>query len=179
MHFSFWEKTGFAVLVTAWVIFGSHTIGNMLVHATPLKENVYKIEVADAGTSGAAEAKKKEPEKPITEMLASADVKKGAKVFGKCKGCHDDHKGGANKVGPELWNVLGRKIAGREGFAYSDALKKHDGVWDYTKLDHWLKDPKDFAPGTKMTFAGLKKASDRANIILYLRGQNDNPPPLP
>lgn len=179
MHFSFWEKTGFAVLMAAWVIWGSNQVGNMLVHADELEENAYKIEVADSGDSGGAAKAEKEPEQSAMDLLASASPDKGEKVFKKCAGCHTIEKGGADKVGPHLWGVLGRDIGGAGGFSYSDVLAGMGGAWDYEKMDAFLESPRDFASGTKMTFAGLRKASDRAAVILYLRQNNDNPPPLP
>lgn len=178
MHFSFWEKTGFAVLIAAWVLWGSDQIGDMLVHADELAENAYKIEVADAGPTDSAPAEEK-VEVSAVSLLASVSADAGAKVFKKCQACHSVEKGGANKVGPNLYNSVGGKIAGHDGFSYSDALAGKGGQWTYEELDHFLKSPKDYAPGTKMTFAGLKKASDRAEVILYLRDFTDNPPPLP
>lgn len=179
MHFSFWEKAGFAVLVTAWVVWGTHKVGDILVHADELHENAYKIEVADSGDAKAAESAAPEVQESAIELLASASTDAGAKVFKKCAGCHSDDKGGANKVGPNLWNVVGADKGHHPDFAYSDALKGLGGKWTYEDLDHFLTSPKAFAKGTKMTFAGLKKASDRAAVILFLRSQNDNPPPLP
>ena len=177
MHFSFWEKLGFALLVTAWVVWGSHKVGDILVHADELEENAYKIEVADSG--GGDAQKEKEPEKTAMELLATASAEDGAGVFRKCGACHTAEKGGANKVGPNLYNTMGGDIAHHSDFAYSDALAGKDGTWTYENLDKFLESPRDFAPGTKMTFAGLKKASDRAEVILYLREHTDNPPPLP
>ncbi len=178
MHFSFWEKTGFAVLIAAWVLWGSDQIGDMLVHADELAENAYKIEVADAGPAEGAAAEEK-VEVSVVSLLASASVDSGAKVFKKCQACHSVEKGGANKVGPNLYNAVGGKIAMHDGFSYSGALAEKGGQWTYEELDHFLKSPRDYAPGTKMTFAGLKKASDRAAVILYMRENTDNPPPLP
>lgn len=178
MHFSFWEKAGFAALMAAWVIWGSNQIGDMLVHADELSENAYKIEVAESDAAAGASASN-EPEQTAVELLASASPEKGEKVFKKCAGCHTADKGGAHKVGPNLWNVLGGKQAGASGYDYSGALAGLGGTWSYEEMGKFLKKPRDYAAGNKMTFAGLKKASDRAAVILYLRGQNDNPPPLP
>jgi len=177
MHFSFWEKTGFALLIAAWVTWGSNQIGDMLVHAEDLQEDAYKIEVAES--SGGGSAKEAEPEKSIGELLAAATPDDGAKVFKKCASCHNAEAGAANKVGPNLYNTLGMQVAGHDGFAYSDALKGVGGEWTIERMDAFLASPRDFAPGTKMTFAGLKKASDRAEVILYLRQQSANPIPLP
>lgn len=130
-------------------------------------------EEGDAGGGAAAE-------QPIAFYLASADPAKGADVFKKCAACHNADKGGANALGPNLWGVLGEGIGqGAQGFAFSDALKSKGGAWDWQNLSDWLKSPKAFAPGTKMTFAGLSKPEDRANIIAYLNQQSDAPKPMP
>jgi cytochrome c len=135
----------------------------------------YPIEgVVEEGEAGAA------AEQPIAFYLATADAAKGADVFKKCAACHNADKGGANALGPNLWNVVGEGIGvGAGGFAFSDALKSKGGVWDFDQLSAWLKSPKAFAPGTKMTFAGLSKPEDRANVIAYLNQQGDAPKPLP
>ncbi len=177
MHFSFWEKLGFAVLTAAWVVWGSNQIGNMLVQADELTEDAYKIEVAEKSDAGAQSATA-EVEESVLTLLASASTEKGEKVAKKCLGCHTIEKGGADKVGPHLWGILGRNKASADGYAYSDALKGLGGTWGYEEMNDFLKSPRDYAPGTKMSLA-LKKASDRANVILYLREMNDNPPPLP
>lgn len=178
MHFSFWEKSGFALLMAAWVVWGSNQIGNALVHADELEENAYKIEVADKGNGDGAAQAAAPVEESVLVLMASASADKGQKTFKKCLGCHTLEKGGANKVGPNLWSVLGRKKGSADGYAYSDAVTGLGSTWTYEDINDFLKNPKDYAPGTKMSFA-LKKASDRANVILYLRENNDNPPPLP
>lgn len=108
----------------------------------------------------------------IDALLATADVKKGEQSFKKCQSCHTINQGGANGIGPNLHGVTGDAVAGdRGGFAFSDDLKKHGGTWDAATLDAWLKSPKGFAPGTKMTFAGLADAQERANVIAYMNAQ--------
>ena len=94
-------------------------------------------------------------EQPIEVYLAKADAAKGQQVFNKCMACHNADKGGANQLGPNLWGVLGEPIGQGKGFAFSDALAKKGGTWDWDNLSQWLTSPKAFAPGTKMTFAGL------------------------
>ena len=114
---------------------------------------------------------------PIATLLASADVAKGESVFAKCKSCHTIDAGGANGIGPNLHGVVGAGVGqGGGGFAFSDALKGVGGTWTFEQLDAWLKNPKAFAPGTKMTFAGLAKPEDRANLIAYLNTQGSNLP---
>jgi len=130
----------------------------------------YAIEgVEQEGEAGA--------EPPIATLLASADPAKGQATFAKCASCHTINQGGANGIGPNLHGVVGEAIGkGVGGFAFSDALKKVGGNWDFDKLNDWLKNPKAFAPGTKMTFAGLPKGEDRANVIAYLNAQGSNLP---
>ena len=112
-------------------------------------------------------------------MLASAGASKGAKMFSKCKAYHTVENGGKNKVGPNLWDIVGRAKASAGGFAYSGALKKMNGEWSYGNLDTFLAKPKDFVPGTKMVFAGLNKAGHRAAMLAYLRSLSDAPKALP
>ena len=113
----------------------------------------------------------------LATLLAEADAAKGEAIFAKCVSCHTINAGGANGIGPNLQGVMGESIAtGRGGFAFSDALKSHGGEWTWENMDAWLKSPKAFANGTKMTFAGLGKAEDRAALMLYLNSQGSNLP---
>lgn len=121
-----------------------------------------------------------EAEQPIAFFLASGDAAAGEQVFKKCAACHTVNQGGANGIGPNLWGTMGKPVAHVAGFAYSDALKSHGGTWDWETMSAWLKSPRSFAPGTKMTFAGLSDPQDRANLMLYLNSQGSNipvPPP--
>jgi cytochrome c len=114
---------------------------------------------------------------PIETLLAAADPAKGEAVFKKCTSCHSIASGGANGIGPNLYGVVGEAIgSGRGGFAFSDDLKKHGGSWDFKALNEWLTSPKTMVAGTKMTFAGLDSAEDRANLIVYLNTQGSNKP---
>jgi cytochrome c len=116
-------------------------------------------------------------EVPIATLLAAGDAAKGEAIFAKCASCHTVNAGGANGIGPNLHGVLGEGIGmGAGGFAFSDALKSVGGSWNFENMNEWLKSPKAFAPGTKMTFAGLSKPEDRANIMLYLNSQGSNLP---
>ena len=121
---------------------------------------------------------------PITPLLASADAAAGEAVFKKCAACHSIENGGANKTGPNLWEIVNRPAAAHPGFGYSAALREYaalDGgkVWDYEALNRFLHAPKKYIAGTSMGFAGLKKDSDVANVIAYLRTQAATPAPLP
>jgi cytochrome c len=127
---------------------------------------------AGAGNDGGGEAQ-------LAALLHQADAATGEKITKKCAACHNFNESGPNKIGPHLWGVLGRQIASVSDFSYSNALKSKEGIWDYDRLNAFLSDPKAWAPGTKMTFVGLKKPEDRAAVILYLRSLSDNPEPLP
>jgi cytochrome c len=131
------------------------------------------------GEAGAAQAAAPAPEKPLPARLAAADPKKGEAISAKCASCHTFNAGGPTRVGPNLAGVVGRDKASVAGFAYSDALKKVGGKWDYESLDKWLEKPSAFAPGTKMTFAGLSDGQDRANLIAFLKSDSPDAPPFP
>ena len=130
-------------------------------------------------TASAPAPKAEEPLEPISGLLASASVEDGMKVAKKCAACHDFAKDGKNKIGPKLWNTVGAKRGSHEGFSYSNALLEKEGNWTYESLNAFLAKPKDYIPGTKMSFAGLKKTSERAELIAYLRTLADTPAPLP
>lgn len=167
----------FAAILTAGVIgVGSGVLSNILYHPHELEEPVYKVAAPAEGGGGAAPAAEA---KPIAELLTTASAEKGLAVAKKCTSCHDFNKGGPNKVGPNLWGVLGRDIAGHGGFSFSEALAGKEGAWDYESLNAFLTNPKGYAPGTKMAFAGISKDVERADLLAYLRTLSDQPPPLP
>ena len=122
------------------------------------------------------EGESAEAEKPAAFYLATADVAKGEAVFKKCAACHNADQGGANALGPNLWAIVGAPHAAHPGFAYSDALKGKPGKWDWDSLMAWFKSPKAYAPGTKMTFAGLSNPQDRADLIAFLNTKGSNLP---
>ena len=151
---------------------GLSIVGGMVYHGERPEKMGYPIEgVVEEGAGGGA------PEVPIATLLASADPAKGAEVFKKCAACHTINQGGANGIGPNLYATVGEGVAqGKGGYAFSEALKSVGGVWDFDKLNAWLTSPRKFANGTKMTFAGLGNAKDRADVILYLNQQGSNLP---
>ena len=168
--------------INGWLLFaGIVALGGSIVSGEVFKaerpEHMgYPIEGVVEEGEGAAEA-----EKPIAFYLASADVGQGEQVFKKCAACHNADPGGANALGPALFGVMGRPIAGHGGFAYSPALKEVGGSWDWDKMSAWLANPKKFASGNKMTFAGLGNPQDRANVMAFLnsRGSNIAMPAVP
>ena len=161
------------VLLAIWVI---GMVGDALVY--PRQQAA--VAVASVGETDKPVKKKEEKAlEPVGPLLASANVDNGVKVFKKCAACHTPAKGGKNKVGPNLWNIVNAKRGQVAGFSYSKNLSAKEGDWTYESLNEFLARPKKYIPGTKMAFAGLKKASDRANLIAYLRTLADSPAPLP
>ena len=165
------------VLGAGIVALGASIVTGEMFHRERPEKMGYPIEgVAGPGEGGGGG----EAEQPIANLLAAADAAKGEAVFKKCTACHNADKGGANGTGPNLWGVVGAAIGHHApGFAYSPALAGKGGNWDWENLNQWLKSPRDFAPGTKMTFAGLGKAEDRANLLAFLNSKTDSPMPLP
>ncbi|WP_309661945.1 cytochrome c family protein [Sphingomonas sp.] len=165
--------------ISGWVLFagivalGSSIVSGLYFNDERPEKMGFPIEgVVVEGEGGAA------AEKPID--FSVADAAAGEQVFKKCAACHNADKGGANQLGPNLWGVLGEEIGkGANGFAFSDALSGKGGAWNFANLSEWLTSPKKFAPGTKMTFAGLSKSEDRANVIAFLNAHGDSPQPLP
>ena len=131
---------------------------------------------AEAPTVAAAPAA---PQTPLPVLLAKADAKKGEQDAKICATCHSFQEGGTAKVGPDLWGVVGRKIASVPGFDFSDSLKKLAGDWTYDELNKWIGDPKAMASATKMTFPGEKDAQKRADILAYLQTLSEKPVPFP
>ena len=176
-----------AGLLTAGVVaLGSSFVADLIFEDKELEENAYQIAavgVMEEPASDAAPAStmaEAAPEMSLASLLGGADPAAGEKVAKKCKACHTFERGGANRIGPNLYGVLGRLIASHDGFKYSDALQaKSAEAWDYEGLDAFLASPKTWAPGTKMSFAGVRSPEDRATLLAYLRQQHANPPPLP
>lgn len=164
--------------IAGWTLFagiialGGGIVSSKYFHDERPEEMGYAIEGVEAEGAGGAAAGP-----GLNTLLAKADVAAGEKVFAKCAACHTVNQGGANGIGPNLYATVGEKVAeGKAGFAFSDALKKKGGAWTFEALDHWLTSPRDFAPGTKMTFAGLGNPVDRANLIAWLNTQGSNLP---
>jgi cytochrome c len=133
----------------------------------------YVIEGAVEETGGPAEMSIADA---LNAMPAADLVAAGEKAFAKCQSCHTINAGGANGIGPNLHGTMGKAVASHAGFAYSAELKALGGTWDWDKMDAWLKNPKGYVPGTKMSFAGLSKVEDRAAIAAYLNAQGSNLP---
>ena len=155
--------------------------GEMLVHPNFPEETAYKIEVPEEGNLAKSAKEAVDPFEVLPEiipLLKTASLENGEKLSKKCSTCHSFESGGANKAGPNLWNLINRKKASKEGFAYSAALVEFGGDWSYSELNKFFLKPKKYIKGTKMNFNGLKKDSDRADLILWLRSLADSPAQL-
>ena len=154
------------------------TAGAVFSAAKPAKPG-YDIAVTEAPAGGAGGGAAPAQDEPIEQLLASADPKKGETAAKKCQACHTFGKGEPNRVGPNLYGVVGRDRASEAGFNYSAAMKAKGGSWTVDDLDKFIQNPKAFVPGTSMGFAGVSKAQERADIIAYLNTMSDSPQPLP
>ena len=161
------NKIAGAVFFTLLVYLGVQNLGAVMFATEPANPEAYVVEgVEEEGA--VAQAALVEEIVPIADLLQTASIEKGQKVAKKCISCHSFDAGGANKIGPALYGIVDRAIGQHGGFTYSGALAGMDGAWDYEALNGFLENPKKYAAGTNMAFAGLRKAKDRANIIAYL-----------
>ena len=154
-------------------------LAHLFYHPNALETPAYKIGAAEISSSAPKVAATPTGPQPISSLLVNANAAEGQKIANKCKACHSFNKGGSNKLGPNLWNVVGGKPASVGNYKYSSAMKKMSVAWGYEELNQFLYKPKAYLKGTKMSFAGLKKAKDRASLIAYLRSLSDNPKPMP
>jgi cytochrome c len=166
-----------AILGTALVVVALNIAsGAIFAPEKPAKPG-YTIVVPKAATGTQPAPAENEP--PIAQLLASADPKRGEDAAKVCQACHTFEKGGAAKLGPNLWGIVGRKRATMEGFDYSTGMKSMAGTWTVEDLNQFLAKPQVFVVGTKMTFGGLTRPQVRADVIAFLNSLSDNPAPLP
>ena len=172
-----------AAIILALIIFMVvNKVGDIIVdtNKNDLKETAYKIDIPklDINTVASSATASKDIES-ISDLLSTASLENGGKIFKKCGACHNYEKDSKSKIGPNLWNIINSPKASSDGFAYSNALVEFGGNWNYEDLNNFLYKPKEYIKGTKMNFAGLKNVQDRADLIIFLRQQSDNPFPLP
>ena len=175
------QKIFGAVLGTLLFIMSVGFLAEALYHTEGGKGGGYTLAGAEEAQGDDSETTE-EVAVPLATLLASADASKGEKVLKKCTACHTFEEGGANKVGPALYGIVGRELAAVDGFAYSDIFNQYNSegrTWTYEDLNAFLLKPKDYAPGTKMSFAGLKKETDRADLLAYLQTLSASPVAFP
>ena len=164
-----------AILVTVLIVFGIGKISDIIFKVNETGIVAYKVEEPARSSSEA----KAESSVEISSLLSLGDVTRGAKVFKKCAACHSINKDGKNKIGPKLYNVVGRATGTTSDYKYSKALISYNKTWTFEELNSFLIKPAKWIKGNKMGFPGLKNDKDRASVILYLNQNSDNPQPLP
>jgi len=164
-----------AILATCLGLLALNIVSDAIFATEKPAKPGYLIAVKEAGPEKAT-AKKEES---IEALLTKASAKKGEQVSKQCHACHTLEKGGPNRVGPNLWNIVGNERGQGRGFNFSSAMKSKGGTWTYDELNKFLAGPQQYIPGTKMTFAGVKDDQKRADLIAYLRTLSDSPKPLP
>tara|TARA_B100000035_G_C20957872_1_gene535083 strand:- start:604 stop:1140 length:537 start_codon:yes stop_codon:yes gene_type:complete len=167
-----------AVLLVALLIIGIGKVSNIIFYVEKPEKPGYAVEVEQASTLSASEVVE-EKKVDIAALMALGDAISGEKIFKKCAACHSINKGGAHKIGPALYNVVGRKIGGEAEYKYSKALVEYNKEWNFEELNGFLLKPSKWIKGTKMAYAGLRKEEDRASIIKYLNQNSDSPLQLP
>ena len=168
-----------AILMVALLVIGLGKIADVAFHVKKPKNPGYKVEGQVQLVSSKSETSKVIEKIDIVAVLAQGDVTSGEKIFKKCAACHSINKGGANKIGPALYNVVGRRVGGVADYKYSKALASYDKKWTFEELNGFLLKPATYLKGTKMSYAGLRKEKDRASVIKYLNQKSDSPKLLP
>ena len=167
-----------AVLMVALLVIGVGKVSDLVFQVEKPKTPGYAVDVEQA-VSNATSVEAAEEKVDIVAIMAMGDIASGEKIFKKCAACHSIVKDGKNKIGPALYNVVGRKVGAVSDYKYSKALIGYEKNWTFEELNGYLLKPSTWIKGTKMAFAGLRKEKDRASVIKYLNQNSDNPLPLP
>jgi len=168
-----------AILMVALLVIGIGKISDAIFYVEKPKTPGYQVEVEKVAVSETSSAEPSEDKVDIAALMAMGNVTSGEKIFKKCAACHSIEKGGKNKIGPALYNVVGRQVGGVSDYKYSKALVAYKKNWTFEELNGFLLKPAKWIKGTKMAYAGLRKEEDRASIIKYLNEKSDSPLPLP
>jgi len=168
-----------AILMVALLIIGLGKVADSVFHVKKPINPGYQVEVENQLTSNTSQAVKVKEKIDIAAIMALGDVTSGEKIFKKCAACHSIKKGGKNKIGPALYNVVGRAVGGVDEYKYSKALASYGKEWTFEELNGFLQKPASYLKGTKMSYAGLRKEKDRASVIKYLNQSSDVPKILP
>ena len=168
-----------AVLLVALLIIGISKLSNVIFYVEKPKKPGYAVEIEQVSSATSTSTAKVDKKIDIAGLMTMGDVVLGEKIFKKCAACHSIIKGGENKIGPALYNVVGRKVGSIAGYKYSKALVEYQKDWTFEELNGFLIKPAKYIKGTKMAYAGLRKEKDRASIIKYLNQNSENPLPLP
>jgi len=169
------NKVVTAIIVTVLIVYGISKISDVIFSVNE-QTVAYKVETP---ASSVGEAKTSESNEDISTLIGLGEASHGKKVFKKCAACHSINKDGGNKIGPKLYNVVGRNVGAISEYKYSKALASYSKTWTFEELNGFLLKPSTWIKGNKMGFAGLKNDRDRASVILYLNQKSDNPLQLP
>ena len=169
-----------SIVLTVILVWGINKITDAIFYIEKPEKSAYQVANVTTTVSTTAEETSSENSEPenIMALFASTSAADGAKIFKKCIACHSIARGGSNKIGPALWGVLGRQAGSISDYKYSKAMAVHGKAWSFDEMNDFLTKPKNWIKGTKMSFAGLKNAKDRAAVILYMNENTDNPLPL-
>ena len=168
-----------AILMVALLVIGLGKIADGVFHVKKPKNPGYQVEVESQLISDKSKATEVVEKIDIGAIMALGDAESGKKIFKKCAACHSINKDGKNKIGPALYNVVGRVVGGVNDYKYSKALASYGKEWTFEELNGFLQKPASYLKGTKMSYAGLRKEKDRASVIIYLNQNGDSPLPLP
>ena len=174
------NKIVVSIVLTLILVLGINKISDVIYYVEKPEKSAYQVESMDtaASVSSTEESSVSSETGNIMALFASVSASDGEKVFKKCAACHSIAQGGANKIGPALWGVLGRKAGSISEYKYSKAMIAHGKPWSFEEMNGFLIKPKDWIKGTKMSYAGLKNEKERAAVILYMNKNTDNPLPL-
>ena len=168
-----------AILMVTLLVIGLGKIADSVFHVNKPEKPAYVVEVEKQSTASASGAIETEEKIDIASIMATGDLVEGKKIFKKCAACHSINKDGKNKIGPALYNIVGRTVGSISDYKYSKALAEYGKKWTFEELNGFLIKPAAYLKGTKMAYAGLKNEADRASVIKYLNQNSDNPKPLP
>ena len=169
-----------SVILAIILVFGINKIADVIFYVEKPEKSAYQVDsVTTVASTTTTETNSVGSDSGnIMALFASTNADDGAKVFKKCAACHSIAEGGANKIGPALWGVIGRKAGSVPNYKYSKAMAAYSKIWSFEEMNGFLIKPKDWIKGTKMSFAGLKNAKDRASVILYMNENSSNPLPI-
>ena len=169
-----------SIIFAAVLVFGINKITDAIYYVEKPEKSAYQVDsvITVASTTSVETSSGDSGSENIMALFASTSSADGAKIFKKCAACHSIAQGGGHKIGPALWSVLGRKAGSVSDYKYSKAMAAHGKIWTFEEMNGFLIKPKDWIKGTKMSFAGLKNAKERAAVILYMNENTDNPLPL-
>ena len=168
-----------SIVLAVILVLVINKITDVIYYVEKPEKSAYQVTITTTASTTTAEKNSENIDSGnIMTLFASTSADDGAKVFKKCTACHSIAQGGGNKIGPTLWGVLGRKTGSISDYKYSKAMAAHGKTWSFDEMNSFLIKPKDWIKGTKMSFAGLKNAKDRAAVILYMNENTDNPLPL-